>query len=74
MKAVALDYKQDVQSSIWNYGQIIEGAAEYIDFLESRLEMAVSIIEAYGEDEGYIPKRVAKEYNIVMSEGYDETP
>ena len=33
---------------------------------EQRLELALRIIEAYSEDEGYIPRRAADDYEVLI--------
>jgi hypothetical protein len=38
-------------------------AKDRIEELEAKLAKAVKIIEAYGEDEGYVPRRVADIYD-----------
>ena len=46
-------------------------AADRIEELEANLAKALLIIEAYGDDEGYIPKRVVHLWNELTG-GKDE--
>jgi hypothetical protein len=43
-------------------------AKDRIEELEAKLAKAVEIIEAYGEDEGYVPRRVADIYDELKGE------
>jgi hypothetical protein len=43
-------------------------AKDRIEELEAKLAKAVEIIEAYGEDEGYVPHRVADIYDELKGE------
>ena len=47
-------------------------SADRIEELEAKLAKALLIIEAYGDDEGYIPKRVVHLWNELTG-GKDET-
>jgi hypothetical protein len=49
--------------SIGTGSQTPMAAIDRIAELEAKLAKAVEIIEAYGEDEGYIPRRVADIYD-----------
>ena len=50
---------------------MLHTAADRIEELEAKLAKALLIIEAYGDDEGYIPKRVVHLWNELTG-GKDE--
>ena len=43
-------------------------AIDHIKELEAKLAKAMEIIQAYGEDEGYVPRRVADIYDELKGE------
>ena len=47
-------------------------AADRIEELEAKLEKAKIIIDAYGDDQSYIPKRVVGIYREVFPDGTDD--
>jgi transcription antitermination factor NusA-like protein len=49
-------------------GSILRAKSIHIKELEAKLAKAVEIIEAYWEDEGYVPRRVADIYDELKGE------
>ena len=49
-------------------GSILRAKSIHIKELEAKLAKAMEIIQAYGEDEGYVPRRVADIYDELKGE------
>jgi hypothetical protein len=50
--------------------ELVDERDKRIAELEALLKAAVKVIEAYGEDEGYTPSRVAEEYEALEKAGF----
>jgi hypothetical protein len=51
MKEAVEDYKNDFQSALWDYGEIISNSIEYIEQVEAKLENALEALERIGKGE-----------------------
>ena len=51
MREAVEDYKNDLQSALWDYGVIISDSLEYIEQVEAKLEKALEALERIGKDE-----------------------
>jgi hypothetical protein len=70
-KPLGTSIVQDIEAQLAEQIEWVKRLADDLNAAEAKLAKALEIIEAYGEDEGYVPRRVVSLYEELKGRNHD---